>query len=495
MSYSRRIILRKLLITIFLPLAVTSNAQELWGIVTSNFAGSTGTLLNPCAINTSKLYLDINIITIDAFFENNYAFVHKEDYKPFDFLKGNFPEYGPDAMPFDHYTNKNNKYFYASELIKGPSFMLSSGLHAYAVHTGVRSLFSANAIPQDIANFGYYGLEYEEQQNINYKSKNFGSAGILIGEVGFTYAYSFRKISMEDWTAGITVKRFFSPGGGYLRTNDLDYIVVNDTTINIKNLNAEVGYSLPLDYDNNDFPDSGPLIKGGGWGFDIGVTFQNKVLSYQKKRITRLCSQRYVDYYYKIGISLLDIGFINFKTNAQQNAFNNVSEYWVNVDTLDFNNMNDMRRTISDVFYGDPEASSVSNEIRMHAPTAFSIQGDYRITKKWYAGAVWIHPVRLGSSYIRRPAQVVLIPRYETPHLEFSLPFSLYDYHHPRLGFSVRYHVLTFGSDDFLSLLGFTNFTGFDLFVALKINYRKGNCGKFRHDTPCENNEYGVRRR
>jgi hypothetical protein len=496
MQNSRRIILRGLLMIVFLAIAFLSKAQEMWGITTSNYAGSSGALLNPCAINTSKLYMDINIATADFFFENNYAYIHKQDYQLFKFLTKSpeFPKYGPDSVPFDHYTDKTRKYIYSGEVIKGPSFMLAYGRHAIAFHTGARALFSANAIPYDIANFGYYGLDYKEQHNKDFSSKNFGSAGIMMGEVGLTYAYSLVKIGMEDWTAGITVKRLFSVGGGYFRANDLDYIVLNDTTINIKNLNAEVGYSLPLDYDNNEFPDNGPLIKGGGFGIDLGITFQSKVLSYQKKRIRRLCSQRYIDYNYKIGVSLLDVGFVNFSKNAQLQSFNDVSKYWVNIDTLNYYNMNELRRTISDVFYGDPEASSIDDKIRIYLPTAFSLQADYRFTKTWYVGAVWIQPVRLGKSYIRRPAQVALIPRYETRQLEFSVPMSLYDYKYPRMGASVRYHFLTIGSDDLLSLFGMTNFTGLDFYISVKINFGKGFCGRYKHNVPCENEEYGVKR-
>jgi hypothetical protein len=447
--------------------------------------------------------MDINIVTVDAFFENNYGYIHKEDYNLFQFIGKNpeFPEYGPDTMPFDHYTGKNDKYIYSSQLILGPSFMLSYGRHAFAFHTGARSLVSSHGVPYDIANFGYHGLSYQEQQNINYTSQNIGSSAIVLGEVGLTYAVSIRKISMEDWTAGITIKRLFSPGGGYFHANEIDYIVVNDSTINIKNMNAEVGYSLPFDYDQPmndpdiDYINTDPLFKGGGFGFDLGVTSQLKTLSYQKKRFSRFCSQRYIDYYYKVGVSLLDLGYVNFKNNAQLQSFDDVSEYWMNIDTLNFYNLNQLRRTLSDVFYGDPEASNVDNKIKIYLPTAFSIQGDYRIMKKWYAGVVWIHPVRLGKSYVRRPAQIALVPRYETPHLEFSMPLSLYDYKYPRLGLSGRYHILTLGTDDLLGLLGLTDFTGIDFYFSLKINFRKGNCGRYRHNVPCENEEYGIRKR
>jgi hypothetical protein len=46
-----------------------------------------------------------------------------------------------------------------------------------------------------------------------------------------------------------------------------------------------------------------------------------------------------------------------------------------------------------------------------------------------------------------------------------------------------------------LGLLGLTNFTGLDFYVSVKINFRKGNCGRYNRNVPCENEEYGIRRR
>jgi hypothetical protein len=441
--------------------------------------------------------MDINLVTLDAFFDNNYAYIHNEDYAPLKFLKkgGQFPEYGPDDMPFDHFTTKSNKSAYASELVKGPSAMLAYGRHAFALHTGARVLTSMSRAPYHMLNFGYYGLDYLPQHNINYENKQISAASLTLAEIGATYAFAFRKFSNQDWSAGITAKYLFSGGGAYLYANDVNYMVVNDSTIDIKNLNAEVGFSLPLDYDNNDFPDGAGLIKGTGFGFDIGITFQNKILSYQKKRISKLCRQRYIDYVYKVGISIIDIGFVNFKTNTQKHFFDDVSEYWIGVDTLNYYNVNQLAQTISEVFYGDPDQSLVASEMKVFLPTALSLQGDYKVHKNWYGGAVVILPLVMGKSYLHRPAQVALIPRYETPHLEFSLPLSLYEWRYPRVGASVRYHFLTLGTDDLLGIAGITNFTGLDFYIGIKFNFRKGNCGRFNRNIPCENEEYGIRYR
>jgi hypothetical protein len=45
-----------------------------------------------------------------------------------------------------------------------------------------------------------------------------------------------------------------------------------------------------------------------------------------------------------------------------------------------------------------------------------------------------------------------------------------------------------------LGLFGVNDFTGLDLYISVKINFRKGNCGRLKHYLPCENDEYGIRK-
>ena len=54
-------------------------SQEMWGIVNSNYAGINSTYINPAGIADQKIWLDINLITVDAFFENNNLYIPKEE--------------------------------------------------------------------------------------------------------------------------------------------------------------------------------------------------------------------------------------------------------------------------------------------------------------------------------------------------------------------------------------------------------------------------------
>jgi hypothetical protein len=118
---------------------INVSSQEMLGIVNSNYAGSNSLLINPGALMNSKLYSDFNIISFGAFANSNYLYIHKEDYKPFQFLKPNaqFPEYGEDKQSFDYYRNSNLKHFYSNVRLIGPSGFLMIDDYAIALQTQV----------------------------------------------------------------------------------------------------------------------------------------------------------------------------------------------------------------------------------------------------------------------------------------------------------------------------------------------------------------------
>ncbi|MFI5193423.1 MAG: hypothetical protein ACHQD7_05180, partial [Chitinophagales bacterium] len=67
--------------TIFLILSLHSYllmlAQQDLGIRNGNYAGIEGALLNPSSISNSKLKWDINVLSLDVVFDNNFLFIPK----------------------------------------------------------------------------------------------------------------------------------------------------------------------------------------------------------------------------------------------------------------------------------------------------------------------------------------------------------------------------------------------------------------------------------
>jgi len=74
----------------------------------------------------------------------------------------------------------------------------------------------------------------------------------------------------------------------------------------------------------------------------------------------------------------------------------------------------------------------------------------------------------LSDYMVKRPNQISITARYETKNFEVALPYSLYDYYRHRLGLSIRYGILTVGSDMIGPFTGMFDAYGFDVYLGIK---------------------------
>lgn len=470
-----------------------SNAQEMLGLTMGNYKGIAGTMVNPANMTTNKVFLDINIASADVFIRNNFAYIPKEDFIIYDLFKNGyqFPTYGDDQRSILYYSNTKNKHVNSNIRLMGPSVMLQVGDHAFGITTGARVIVSSNKIPYSVAEFAYHGLEYDALQNQDFSGKNVDAVTNSWMEVGLSYAYDIWKYYDQQLTVGLSVKKLWGYAGGYTYATNLNYNVPNDSTIDIQDLNAKAGFSAPINYDNMDFLSGSPTFRGSGVGLDVGVVYvKKKEVVMNRWRGGKLCSQKFDDYIYKIGVSILDIGRVKYKDNAQLHTYDDISIYWENVDTLGFDNMNSFLAQISNTFYGDPNASFESNQIKVGLPAALSIQADMKFHKSIYVAGFFIHPIRFNLNTLRRPAQLAVIPRYETKYLEVSVPISLYDYKYPRIGLAARFYFITIGTERLGTYLGMADMNGLDIYASIKIGINKNSCKK-KFGGACSNNDFG----
>ncbi|MDO9510643.1 MAG: DUF5723 family protein [Bacteroidales bacterium] len=463
-------------------------AQEMFGMVNSNFAGTSGLYINPSSMQNSRYWLDINILTLDVFADNNYAYLPREDFKLLDLLKKDFslPTYGAYETPTLNKSGWGDRSFYISERLNLPSFMFVNYEQAYALQIAYRTAGSGRSVGNDITNFGFYGLNYKPQHNIEYNDNYSGFAALSWAEIGLSYS---RQLKYERFTiihGGVTLKRLLGMGGGYLNVDNLRYVVLNDSTVDIRNLTFEAAYSAPVDYATNEYQGD-PLFKGSGFALDLGVTIIKT-----EKELRRFahgddfCEQEFQPYLYRLGISLLDVGWIKFRNNAQKHRLENVSYFWENLNFDNYNTLVDIMEDVSTRFTGASDGSLIDTTFSVGLPTALSAQFDYHYRGNWYFNTTAITGIPIfGNASVVRPTQISFTPRWESPYFEASLPISLYNLRYPRIGLALRFYNFTIGSDKLGSVLGFNDFYGTDIYFSLKINFRKGNCRKSRETLPC----------
>ena len=365
-----------LLYLILMAYPELASSQDMLGTVLGNYSGVSSPQLNPSAMNNSKTWLDVEFFGTGASLENNYLYQKQSDYKFSHFFQSGYEwpthseGYGTEVRIFYAYKNSSPKNAFIDLRINGPGAMLIWGKHAFALTTAFRNILSAHNVPYDAANFSYLGLNYRPQQNINYQdNRPFNITQMSWAEIGLSYAYEVYARGFNRISAGISVRRLMGYSGMYVNISNLNYTVIDDSTIQIKNLKAEGGIAAPIDYTNLQFWND-KIFKGGGFGFDLGVTYQRLIKPHENEYVTRLCAQRYEDYLYRIGIALIDIGAIRFNTHAQKYIIDNRSSYWDQVTHIKFTSINQAIDTLSYKFYGDPDAAKAGNKFTLWLPSS-----------------------------------------------------------------------------------------------------------------------------
>lgn len=486
---------RSSVIIILLFTVWQGHAQHGLGFIAGNYSGSSGSVINPAFMANSWLKADFNLASMQAFVENNYFYLPANEAGVLKLVQGiyEFPyfakPYGKgERNVYSYYDDKSLKNILVHGRVTGPSAMFSHRDHVFAIRTGARAMSSTRRLPYDIANFSYYTMDFKPQHNIYYVRADYNMASMAWYELSLSYATVMKRSHSNHWSGGFSIGPRFGYSGTYLSGFDTRYIAYNDSILNVELLNAELGLALPFDYNQYDISLQKPLVRGMGWGADIGFSWQFREIPYQKKFPGNFYIKRFETYKVKVGVAVTDIGWINFTENAEKHVYDNVHNNWIRVTTMKYDNLREELNTTSEIFYGDPEASLKERVIRIYLPTSVNITVDYQIADWWFVNSMLVFPARIYQPMIEVPIVLAVTPRFESKNLEVNIPLTLYDLKYPRFGFAIRIAGLTVGSDNIPALFGYNDFTGADLYIGYKINF--GNDGKnpFTSKGACFNN-------
>ncbi len=470
------------------------SAQSSLGLVNGNFSGIAGGIVNPSSMANSKLSTEINIFSARGFVENNYLYFPSRSSSFIKLVNGAydyelFPKpYGSGyRYVYSYYYDKSLKNAFVNTRVVGPSMMVTIYDHVIALRTGARAISSTRNLPYDMANFAYYTMDFRPQHQTYFVRDNYSMSSMAWFEVMASYAKVLHRGQGNLWSAGISAGPLFGYGGAYVTGGDTRYMAFNSEVLNVEQLDAEIGYSLPVDYSNNETNYFRPSVRGCGWGMDIGITWQYRDKAYQR-RIPRDCYKKTFEQYdFKLGISLLDIGWVGFTKNAQKHAFENVHNNWIEINDFTYTNIHDGIRTASKWLYGDSTASFRDDRMRIYLPTVLSAQFDYHVRNNWYVNTTAIVPVKYVSPMVEHPFVLSVTPRYESRWLEVNIPVVLYDYKNPRIGLSVRIDGFTIGTDNLQCLTSVGDFTGADIYISYRIMLRNEGKNPFLSRGACYN--------
>ena len=462
------------------------SAQEMLGVMNSNFTGVVSAVINPANTANSGQVINFNLAAGDLFISSNYIYIHRKDYGFLKIFKVNIMDpqylyvydypstnYRDSLYYFDYFKNSKLRNFYFKGRIAGPSVMYHKGRHAFSFITGFRNNTSVVKLPSDLANFIYRGMQFLPQQSTTYSSPGvIRFTALSWGEIGLGYANNIHKDHHYELDAGLMVKALLGFGGGYGIIDNVTYMIPNIDSIYFYELNGSVGFSLPFNTANNSAAID-PLIKGKGLSIDIGISYiKFNQRSDRKKKTPVWLEGIKQDYLYKAGLSMIDMGMIRFNKLVQVHEYNNVNNVlWSGLRTFNPTSLQEILRSASYHLLGDSSASLTSQQkISICLPSAISAQFDYNFGNNLFVNATYVQGIRMGRVAVRRSALIAVTPRYETHYFEVNLPFSFYDYRDPQIGLVIRIFNLVIGTEKLGTFFHLTDLNGMDIYFAVGFN-------------------------
>ena len=466
--------------------------QQNLGIRNSNYAGIQGALINPGSIADSKLAWDVNVISFDEVFDNTFLYVPKQSLHFLGFrhiIKGAIDE----NLFQTHYNPENpNQLFnltFSTETL-GPSFFMKlAKKHEIGFTLANRSYVNIKNIPGHVAENAFAYFLETDLWNTEFTDASTRLNAMNWVQYGFHYATVLYRDGNNQLKGGLSLNYLQGIAAAYTKNTNITYKIVDTTSMLFYNTNADYGRTNYDDFRHAS--NFGDLTHGHGFGMDIGFTFVRLKDQETENAVANTNSKSYSehsDYVYRIGLSFLDIGAINFNRNSASYHLEADSANFENWHEIKFHSNIDLDKALSAVFYnGDSTQSLTADHFKMAMPSAISIQFDWNVYEQFFANMTIIKGFgHVNKQGVVRPDVYSITPRYETKWGEVSLPFSVINYNQwrARLGFAFRIAYFFFGGDAPGSLLKLKDLNGVDFYAGIDffiVDTKRNHDGIFKN--------------
>jgi len=428
-----------------LSLFQNSIAQTLVGAQIDNRAGIRGLTLNPANVINPRLKSELNIFTLSGYFGNDYIGVNISDISKITSLD--------DLSASSEINAKPDNNFVGNVDLLGPSFQMNlSPKHSIAISTRVRTFFNLNNIGGEFLEAIYDDENGASQFELLMRDLN----GIthLWGEIGGTYGRVLLDNESVSLKGAATLKYLFGAGGVTTSSKTLGAVYRESTTIL-----TTVGQ---LDYGFTEGVENGEINFGtfnSGFGVDLGL-----IIEIQDER-----NRAYGDgYVFRGGVSVLDIGGINYKGFSE-------TDYNMNarISSEDYEN-----KSIQEILDENYQGTEDIRDQTLAMPTSLQIFGDVAVTNKFYLSA---HASINLKDHTEIPVSQItnnisLTPRFESGWLAVYSPLSYRQYEEGlSWGVGVRLGPVILGSGSILTNILSKNSRSTDVYFGLQIPiYNKG---------------------
>jgi hypothetical protein len=468
---------------IYFVLLLNNFAQNQYGLTTGNYAGIHHLQVNPANIAYQPYSLDFNLVSVDGNITNNNYYTEAK-FLPWFIFNDHFNKLVPKDRSYNENRLKDgdivvknaissNGFVFGGVNLVGPSVLISlTKKKSLAISTGLRSHLSITNISKFAALAAFEGLTYRDVTYQDIQMKNTKVAFATWAEIGLSYAQVIKESYHFMHRFGFTVKGLFGLNGGYLIDNGIKGVNENGKDLILNNASFAYAYagpktnSIDVNTAKTDYS-----IRGLGMCFDIGYAIERKNYS-----STRYCPNMYgftsvnVDYKWKAGISLLDLGIINFFKQSFYTQVNNGNVRWSEFDTTSNREIFEIDALFRSKITGS--VPNVQNAFSMILPSTINLQFDYRLNSFWFINAMFIQRLTTAQlPSLSRMNSFSIVPRFETMNSSVFVPVYLSEYQYFNWGLAYRYKFFTIGSDRLAETFGLKQAFGADFYAAIKYNF------------------------
>lgn len=419
-----------------------SYSQSYIGHTVDNYSGIHGILLNPASVVNPNFRTDINLFSASAFagsdyfgIDLNYVLESTEGFNFDDQLK-RFP--------------KNDNQFFLNVDILGPSFMFNlNPRSSLAVSTRLRGFMNLNNVNGEL----YESVEsgFNEDENFDFALNNFTGTVHYWGELGLTYGRILMEGGPNFLKGGLTLKYLQGAGSTFLNAPAVTGQFDAETELITTTGNLSYGKSQNFDSNEIDFSNT-----SAGFGADLGLTYEYR----PESRFNDDPEFRTHDYKLKVGISVTDIGQINYsESTVTSYDLNNI----VHEDRFEEEDL----ETVLEEYEGTEQIV----DAKISLPTAVHILIDYKFRDRIFLAVLGSYSL-IGEE--KEQANRILntitaVPRFEAKWLSFYLPVGIRQYDGFTMGAGLRIGPLSVGSGSVISNYISDSAKTADVYVGLKI--------------------------
>ena len=402
------------------------------GVASERYSGFNGTAINPTSFINSPIDQEINVFGIDFQLDSDYGFIKNSSYLDlgdvFSKIKitNPFTDDGIDDLSINM-NNSDKPYSILTSLqLNGPSyiFKFNSGDKTFSFGLGFNQRINISS------------LEFNSGYNYNnFRKENFGNEilfdqtnsklyGANWSEIKLNFAYTNNNKSSISQSFGLNFKI------------NIPYISIQANQESpIKMIHRDLDTMIFL----NDFKTEISLDtrnpfkrRGSGLAFDLGYSI------YKKKEY----SKDKHSYIYKLGFSVLDLGFLSLNKLSSVHYYEIFSPKELDIKDID------SYQDLSERVYGDASKSLKDKSFKLSTPSALSIQFDYNFFRSFYFNTTIINRLTVGNKTLVRPNILNSSLRIEKPKYSFILSSTLYEYEKLMIGLSSRLGPLYFSIDN-----------------------------------------------